>query len=59
MGAAPITMHRPSTYGGSRVTVDPAGHDEILGLAHSDHALIVFLEATGVLDPETVVDDPA
>ncbi|WP_338498907.1 hypothetical protein [Streptomyces sp. SJL17-4] len=41
------------------MTVDPAGHDEILGLAHSDHALIVFLEATGVLDPETVVDDPA
>ncbi|MGW0314706.1 hypothetical protein [Streptomyces flavidovirens] len=34
------------------------GRDEILGLAHSDHDLMVFLEAAGVLDPEKVIDDP-
>lgn len=31
----------------------------ILGLAHSDHDLIVFLEAAGMRDPETAIDDPA
>ncbi|MFJ3099110.1 hypothetical protein [Streptomyces hydrogenans] len=59
MGAAPITVHRPSASGGRRVTVRIAGHDEILGLAHSDHDLVVFLEAAGILDPETIIDDPA
>ncbi|MFF3247401.1 hypothetical protein ACFYWY_27610 [Streptomyces sp. NPDC002870] len=40
------------------MTVSRHGRDEILGLAHSDHDLIVFLEATGVLDAERVIDDP-
>ncbi|MEU4494650.1 hypothetical protein AB0F96_14650 [Streptomyces sp. NPDC023998] len=34
------------------------GRDEILGLAHSDHDLVVFLEAAGVLSLEKVIDDP-
>ncbi|MFB7553033.1 hypothetical protein [Streptomyces sp. NPDC056154] len=34
------------------------GRDEILGLAHSDHGLVVFLEAAGAADPETVLDEP-
>ncbi|MFD9053461.1 hypothetical protein [Streptomyces zaomyceticus] len=59
MSRAPITVHRPSASGGRQVTMHRAGHDEILGLAHSDHDLIVFLEAAGVPDPETVIDDMA
>ncbi|MBT2511332.1 hypothetical protein J7I98_37060 [Streptomyces sp. ISL-98] len=58
MSSAPITVHRPSTSGGRRVTVHRHGRDEILGVAHSDHDLIVFLEAAGIIDPETVLDDP-
>ncbi|MFJ9434875.1 hypothetical protein ACIRQY_35280 [Streptomyces sp. NPDC101490] len=57
--SAPITVHRPSPSGGRRVSVHRAGRDEILGLAHSDHDLAVFLEAAGVLDPESVIDDPS
>ncbi|MFJ4908528.1 hypothetical protein ACIQCR_16890 [Streptomyces sp. NPDC093249] len=57
--SAPITVHRPSPSGGRRVTVHRAGRDEILGLAHSDHDLAVFLEAAGILDPESVIDDPS
>ncbi|MGW1887233.1 hypothetical protein [Streptomyces sp. NPDC001970] len=41
------------------MTVHRAGHDEILGLAHSDHDLIVCLEAAGILDAARVIDDPA
>lgn len=58
MAAAPIVVHRPSPTGGRRVTVRRAGRDEILGLAHSDHDLVVFLEGAGILDPELIVDDP-
>ncbi|MEW1700762.1 hypothetical protein [Streptomyces sp. NPDC091278] len=57
--SAPITVHRPSPSGGRRVSVHRAGRDEILGLAHSDHELLVFLEAAGILDPESVIDDPS
>ncbi|MEV6161999.1 hypothetical protein AB0L71_08740 [Streptomyces sp. NPDC052052] len=58
MGSAPITVHRPLASGGRRVTVHRRGRDEMLGLAQSDRDLVVFLEAAGVLDPETVLDDP-
>ncbi|MGP3637501.1 hypothetical protein ACTU45_29875 [Streptomyces sp. 24-1644] len=58
MGSAPIVVHQPSRTGGRRVTVHRHGRDEILGLAHSDHDLILFLEAVGVLDPDAVLDDP-
>ncbi len=58
MSSAPITVHRPSASGGRRVSVHRHGRDEILGLAHSDHDLIVFLEAAGIMDPEAVLDDP-
>lgn len=34
------------------------GRDEILGLAHCDHDLVVVLEAAGTADPETALDDP-
>ncbi|MEV6781685.1 hypothetical protein [Streptomyces sp. NPDC051098] len=45
---------------GSRCTgtLHRHGRDEILGLAHSDHDLVVFLEAAGVMDPEQVLEDP-
>ncbi|MFF8513242.1 hypothetical protein ACF064_34820 [Streptomyces sp. NPDC015492] len=59
MNSVPITVHRPSASGGRRVSVRRGGQDEILGLAHSDHDLVVFLEAAGLPDPETVIDDPA
>lgn len=34
------------------------GGDVVLGTAHSDHDLVVFLEAAGITDPDTVLDDP-
>jgi hypothetical protein len=34
------------------------GRDEILGTAHSGHDLVVFLEAAGIDDPDTMLDDP-
>ncbi|MFF0451309.1 hypothetical protein ACFYT4_33900 [Streptomyces sp. NPDC004609] len=58
MKSAPIVVHRPSPSGGRRVTVSRDGRDADLGLAFSDHDVIVFLEAAGVVDPETVLDDP-
>ncbi|WP_328951636.1 hypothetical protein OG778_32385 [Streptomyces sp. NBC_00184] len=48
MDAAPIVVHKV------RVTV----RGRILGLAHSDHDLVVLLEAAGILDPELILDDP-
>ncbi|MFF4962318.1 hypothetical protein [Streptomyces sp. NPDC001222] len=57
-GTAPIIVHRPSAVGGRRVTVRTRGYDEFLGTAYSDHDLIVFLEASGVTDPESKLDDP-
>jgi hypothetical protein len=54
MPGAPIVVHRPSETGGRRVTV----RDRIIGLAHSDHDLVVFLEGAGLDDPEGVLDDP-
>lgn len=56
--SAPIVVHRLSPSGGRRVTVRRNGRDEILGLAHSDRDLIVFLEQAGILDPEPLLDDP-
>jgi hypothetical protein len=56
--SAPIVVHRLSATGGRRVTVRRGGRDEILGLAHSDRDLIVFLEQAGILDPESLLDDP-
>ena len=51
---APIVVHPPSPTGGRRVTA--RGH--ILGLAHSDHDLIVLLERAGLHDADLVLDDP-
>jgi len=58
MAGAPIVVHRLSPSGGRRVTVRRDGREEILGLAYSDHDLIVFLEQAGILDPEPLLDDP-
>ncbi|MEU5709998.1 MULTISPECIES: hypothetical protein [Streptomyces] len=58
MGSAPVVVHRPSQSGGRRVTLHRHGREEILGLAHSDHDLVVFLEAAGVADPDRALDDP-
>ncbi|GHE98418.1 hypothetical protein GCM10017776_14270 [Streptomyces griseoluteus] len=32
--------------------------NEILGTAYSDHDLVVFLEGTGVVKPDALLDDP-
>ncbi|MET8538727.1 hypothetical protein ABZV67_45560 [Streptomyces sp. NPDC005065] len=53
-----LVVHRLSASGGRLVTLRRHGRERILGLAHSDHDLIVFLEAAGVVDPESVLDDP-
>ncbi|MFD8064634.1 hypothetical protein [Streptomyces parvulus] len=58
MTSAPIVVHRPSLTGGRRVSVHRRGRDEILGVAHSDHDLAVFLEGAGIADPEALLDDP-
>jgi hypothetical protein len=58
VSSALIVVHRPSLSGGRRVTVHRHGQDEILGTAHSDHDLVVFLQAAGIADPEAVLDDP-
>ncbi|MEU1042118.1 hypothetical protein ACFYP4_15455 [Streptomyces sp. NPDC005551] len=58
MANAMIVVHRPSRSGGRRVSVHRDGRDEDLGLAHSDHDLIVFLEAAGLPDPDDLLDDP-
>ncbi|MFD5065520.1 hypothetical protein [Streptomyces sp. NPDC058394] len=58
MEGALVVVHRPSASGGRLVTLRRYGHEETLGLAHCDHDLIVFLEAAGVVDPESVLDDP-
>ncbi|MGQ4513719.1 hypothetical protein [Streptomyces sp. DW26H14] len=50
---APIVVHPPSATGGRRVTA----RGQILGLAHSDHDLVVFLEGAGLDDPEDVLDN--
>lgn len=47
LGSTPIVVHQPSQTGIRRVTVHRHGRDEILGLAHSDYDLILFLEAMG------------
>ncbi|WP_411093517.1 hypothetical protein [Streptomyces sp. 049-1] len=57
MRRAPIIVHRPSVSGGRRVSVHRHGRDEILGTAHSDHDLVVFLEGAGIEDPDAVLDD--
>jgi hypothetical protein len=59
VSSAPITVHRFLASGGRRVTAHRHGQDVSLGVAYSDRDLIVFLEAAGILDPETVIDDPA
>lgn len=57
--AAPIVVHRPSSSGGRRVTVQRHGQEVgYLGIAHSDRELEVFLEQAGILDPELILDDP-
>ncbi|MFH8620148.1 hypothetical protein ACH4E8_34410 [Streptomyces sp. NPDC017979] len=48
----PITVHAPSRTGGRRVS---AG-DQILGLAFSDHDLVVFLERAGLEEAQALVD---
>lgn len=58
MDSAPVVVHEPSASGGRRVTIHRHGCDELLGLAHSDLDLAVFLEAAGLRDADEVLDDP-
>ncbi|MFK4122468.1 hypothetical protein [Streptomyces longwoodensis] len=58
MSSVPITVHRPSASGGRRATVHRHGREQVLGTAHSDHDLVVFLESAGVTDPDAALDDP-
>ncbi|MER7305587.1 hypothetical protein E5082_24985 [Streptomyces griseoluteus] len=58
MTSAPIVVHRPSPSGGQKVTVHTNDRNEILGTAYSDHDLVVFLEGTGVVKPDALLDDP-
>jgi hypothetical protein len=51
-------VYRPRASGGRQVSMHRSGREEVLGLAHSDHDLVVFLEAAGVPDPDAVLDDP-
>ncbi|OEJ61089.1 hypothetical protein BGM19_26820 [Streptomyces agglomeratus] len=58
MTSAHLVVHRPSISGGRRLTAHRHGRDETLGTAYSDHDLVVLLEAAGVDQPDTVMDDP-
>ncbi|MFD9520704.1 hypothetical protein [Streptomyces sp. NPDC059979] len=51
-------VHQPSLSGGRRVTMRRKDQEEVLGVAYSDHDLIIFLEAAGVVSPINVLDDP-
>ncbi|MEE1829833.1 hypothetical protein [Streptomyces sp. SP17KL33] len=57
MSRALIVVHPPSESGGRRVTVHGDGRETILGTAHSDHDLVVFLESAGIHDPDMILDD--
>ncbi|MFB6715365.1 MULTISPECIES: hypothetical protein [unclassified Streptomyces] len=59
MATAPITVHAPTPSGGRPVTVHINNREERLGLAHSDHDLVVFLADAGMADPERILDNPA
>ncbi|WP_405699037.1 hypothetical protein OG209_05010 [Streptomyces sp. NBC_01383] len=56
MPTPPIVVHRPAPSGARLVTVRINGRDERLGLAHSDHDVIVFLADAGLTDPERALD---
>ncbi|MBO0913270.1 hypothetical protein [Streptomyces laculatispora] len=56
MDTPPIVVHRPAPSGGRLVTVHINGRHESLGLAHSDHDVIVFLADAGMADPERALD---
>ncbi|MFD4948924.1 hypothetical protein ACFVYE_25540 [Streptomyces sp. NPDC058239] len=59
MATPPITIHAPTPSGARPVTVHVNSRDERLGLAHSDHDLIVFLADAGLADPERILGNPA
>ncbi|MEV0579796.1 MULTISPECIES: hypothetical protein [unclassified Streptomyces] len=59
MATPPIVIHRPAPSGARLVTVQIGGREERLGLAHSDHDVIVFLADAGMADPERALDTPA
>ncbi|MFD7094051.1 hypothetical protein [Streptomyces xanthophaeus] len=58
MESVPVVVHRCRPSGGRQVIMHREGREEILGLAHSDRDLIMFLEAVGVIEAENVLDDP-
>ncbi|MGW7200848.1 hypothetical protein [Streptomyces chryseus] len=58
MGAL-VVVGEPSHTGGRRVSVMSRGCEEPLGTAFSDHDVVVFLQAAGLLsDPDEVLDHP-
>ncbi len=59
MATPPITIHAPTPSGARPVTVHVNNRDERLGLAHSDHDLIVFLADAGLADPKRILDNRA
>lgn len=59
MATPPIVIHRPTPSGARLVTVHIAGREEKLGLAHSDHDVIVFLADAGLADPARALDTPS
>ncbi|MCX4674343.1 hypothetical protein OG413_03245 [Streptomyces sp. NBC_01433] len=59
MANPPILIHAPTSAGGRLVTVHINGRSETLGIAHSDHDLVTFLEEAGLEDPDRALDTPA
>ncbi|MET9720491.1 hypothetical protein ABZZ46_34520 [Streptomyces rochei] len=58
MSSVAIVVGRPCASGGRRVLLRRGGHEKVLGLAHSDHDVVVFLEAAGIGDADAALDDP-
>ncbi|WP_405461123.1 hypothetical protein OG786_27335 [Streptomyces sp. NBC_00101] len=52
--SAPISIHRPSSSGGRRVTI----RGQIAGLAMGDSDVVEFLRRAGLPDAEQLLDDP-
>ncbi|MFF4324441.1 hypothetical protein [Streptomyces sp. NPDC001568] len=58
MNSVPVVVHRCLPSDGQQVIMRSGGREEILGRAHSDTELIMFLEAAGVIEAENALDDP-
>ncbi|MEV5546595.1 hypothetical protein AB0L35_10800 [Streptomyces sp. NPDC052309] len=56
-GLMPMDRTRCARTTSARTIHEQPDLHEILGTAHSEHDLLVFLEGAGIADPEAILDD--